>query len=1189
MKEQINRYARGTFEYNTPLLETEVNSVYGIVNKNKNFEGSIVVYERDGRELKGVAYSDNDRVSVITDSFFGSRAEIAYSVDTKGIIEGSIIEGNFKIISNGGEDNIPFSFRVESSLYESTDGTKVKNLFHFANLAQNNPQEAIELMKSENFEDMFLGDNMSIRALYQGIMRGRDDANNLEEFLIAVHKKNKVNLVIEKNSRIFENITENFKDTILLECDCWGYVGVNVSTNVPFIRLERRFIDTDSFSGGKYEYSYIVDYSMLHKGSNFAEIIFRTYNRELKCSITVVVKDEERNEEAVKNRRLIKKLDCDMMSLYVNFRTHKINLSQWVRETAIVIEAVRAIDDSNPFYRLALAQVYITEGRSEEAKNLIENVKDEILAERPEDFPVYCYFIYINTLYNKDHTYSRKASQTVNECYKINKDWRILWTLLFMDEEFEQNPSLKLLRIKEQYNDGCSSPILYVEACIILNEHPELLRVLNSFEINIIYFGAKNGLLDKKLSGRIAQMTAELRYGNNKLIRMMEAVYSIYDDNILLEAICKFLIRNNCEGPEYFEYYRKGIEKELRITRLFEYYLNSRNMEDMSPLPKMVLMYFSYNNSLDYIRKAYLYTNIIHNKTDNPQIYRSYLPQMEKYVMEQLSNGRINDNLAVLYRILLNNKMITAENAAAVSEICFTYKVVCKNPDFKKVVVRHKEGITEKEYLIVNSVAYIRMYTEDAALFFVNDDGNRYSVGVQYSLKRMIDGDSILRKCLEEDSSLNHVKLNECEKSVRYQKKTMDFIEKIIEMISWPELNMYYKNSLISVVVDYFYDNYDAEGFVEFVNTIDVSLLDTVAVSKIIEIYIIIGEYSKAYHLIRRNTYGQIIPKRLMRLCSRLITSNDIDLSDANNMSKLTSMCYFVFVHGRCDIEVLKFLVKNYNGTVKDMLEIWKRADGEGIETYDLEERIIAQMMFSHVFSDMIENVFDRYFAKGPRTRIVEAYLAYHSYLYFVKEKIVSEQIFTIMESMIETETELVTVCKLALLKYYSEITKLNKFQKMTAEQLMEELVRKEYIFPFYKEFKDENIVIPDEIVDKTIVEYRTDPSTRVVIHYVFEDKEHGNTFLAEDMKNVYEGIFIKSFVMFYGETLQYYVEEGDNITESRRIINRKVSPDISEGRYNAINDILACHDLHDMQTYQKLVWTYAGNEYVTRQLFKPL
>ncbi len=1181
MKDQINRFARGVFEYEPPRLEVTENTIHAVVDKNKEFQGTLDIYEACGKSLKGVVYSDNDKVILRESAFAGSKAVIQYTVNCAGALNGDVIEGAFHIVSNGGEKDVDFSFRVEAGSYETSLGT-VRNLFHFANLAQVNPEEAISLMESDDFKDVYLGEDMPLRCAYEGIMKGKDPRNNLEEFLIAVRKKARVGINIEMNNKVFNYIEENFKDTILIEKDCWGYANVSVSCQSPFIKLERREISSDAFSGNKYDFSYIIDYDKLHKGKNFAVINFETVSKKIPYYITVI-KDQTTLLE--KDRRMVQKLSADLMALYVKFRTHMLNMSEWIRESMIVLEAIRSIDDSNPFYRLVLAQIFIADKKDDLAKELIENVKDEIESDDIGKLPLFCYFMYVNTLYNKDRMYSRKASHLVKECYERNEDWRILWTLLFMDEEMEQNPSLKLLRIKEQFNKGCNSPALYIEACNILNDQPMLLRVLNTFEVNVLYFGIRYGILSKRLCSHVAEMVMGVRFGSDKYIRLMTSIYEYHKDSLVLEGLCKILIRNNCIGAKYLPYYELGINNELKITQLFEYYIESRKFNDMTPLPKMVLMYFGYNNSLDFARKAYLFANIIHNKMDNPQVYKSYIPQMRNFAMEQLLLGHINEQLSVIYNTVFDDSMVNEENAGPVSEVFFTYKVECASDKFRKVVVRHKESNSEKEYPIINRAAYVRLYTEDATILFVNDALNRFSV--PYKLVRFMDDETIMKKCLEMDNSLIHLKLNACEKALRYHKRTLESVNNIIGLAATNEISPYYRRELNSVAIDYFYDSYDMEGFADFIHNVDFRNINPKDMTKLMEIYILRGDYEESFRLIKEHSYMHISPKRLMKLCSRLVATGNYEDS-----AILKSMCIYVFTKGRYDEQVLKYLVDNYNGTSEEMLLVWKRAVEFDIDTYELEERILVQMMFSHSYLEDMAEVFESYFRKGPKERVIEAYLSYNSYLFFVKEVEIPEGIFNIIEAYLENEKSLPLVCKMALTRYYSELQTLSEYQKNLGAEMVAELTRKDYVFPYFLRLASK-FNVPFEITDKTMVQYRANPRKRIIIHYVYEDRDHKKNYITEDMKNVYEGIFVKQFVLFYGENIQYYITEEDQTkdkaSETRTLANQSIKPDKSEGRYELLNDIIASRYMHDNETFSKLVHTYAVTEYVSSQVFKPL
>lgn len=102
-------------------------------------------------------------------------------------------------------------------------------------------------------------------------------------------------------------------------------------------------------------------------------------------------------------------------------------------------------------------------------------------------------------------------------------------------------------------------------------------------------------------------MLLDVKSTSSGNIALLETLYKDNeDDEVVLEALCKILVRMAAVGEKYLHYYRKAIDNELKITQLFEYYIMSRRQDDMSVMPKLLLMYFGYNNNLDYRYKAYL-------------------------------------------------------------------------------------------------------------------------------------------------------------------------------------------------------------------------------------------------------------------------------------------------------------------------------------------------------------------------------------------------------------------------------------------------------------------------------------------------------------------------------------------------------------------------------------------------------
>ena len=84
--------------------------------------------------------------------------------------------------------------------------------------------------------------------------------------------------------------------------------------------------------------------------------------------------------------------------------------------------------------------------------------------------------------------------------------------------------------------------------------------------------------------------------------------------------------------------------------------------------------------------------------------------------------------------------------------------------------------------------------------------------------------------------------------------------------------------------------------------------------------------------------------------------------------------------------------------------------------------------------------------------------------------------------------------------------------------------------------------------------------------------------------------MFVKEFVLFYGESLQYYIlEETDgnsNLTESSTIQNPEMDLRRGTTRYELINDILMSRSLQDYDTLDQSLEDYLVKDYFNENLF---
>jgi hypothetical protein len=99
--------------------------------------------------------------------------------------------------------------------------------------------------------------------------------------------------------------------------------------------------------------------------------------------------------------------------------------------------------------------------------------------------------------------------------------------------------------------------------------------------------------------------------------------------------------------------------------------------------------------------------------------------------------------------------------------------------------------------------------------------------------------------------------------------------------------------------------------------------------------------------------------------------------------------------------------------------------------------------------------------------------------------------------------------------------------------------------------------------------------------------------FVKEEMHHIGYGIFVKEFILFYQEVLQYYIteeQEGEaRITESfyRKLDAVKTHDEAT--KYGQINLILTAQDMKDEKTTIDMLENYYRMEYTINRLFEPM
>ena len=1175
LKKEMYEYAAGTVEFSVPKLSLTV-------RKNEKQTGEIIVKSSLGQEFCGYVYSSHYRMELYTKKLEGGENTISYVCDAAGMEEGDTLKGEISLISNTGQFLLPFELTVTEEVFASSMGP-VKNLFHFTNMAKNDWNEAVSFFYSKDLFQILKGNDRQYRISYEGLSRYKGNQQNVEEFLLMIHKKQPMEYSFEQPSAQFEGVEGKQQEFLVIEKNGWGYSKLYVKAEGDFLQLEKEEISEADFLGNRCHLPYYIDAGKLHEGQNTGKICLSGPMFSMDYEITV--KNQKRFGKEFSYKWEMKRLTMQMLRLYVDFRTQKISESVWVGSTKEVVDKMLGLNGRNMAARLFQAQLLITEEKFNEAKWILRHVEDMIEEHGCED-EVYGYFFYVTSLYDKTEEMIETATEKVKELLLKNPESpQLLWMLLYLKEEYETDYARRYMLLEEAYKKGMNSPILYVEAYLVLEKSPAYLAKLGSYEQQLLVFLAKHDLLTKKLVGQIIYLAGKEKEYSDKLFGILKMCYQKTKDKETLGIICNLLIKGNRTGEEWFFWYEAAVKEGLRITRLYEYYMLSLNKKQRELLPKTLLLYFSYECTMDYENTAYIYANITAHKKELPELYAVYEEQIKTFLAKQIRAAHINEDLAYLYKRILSEHMITEELAEGLAGLLFLYEITVEPEDMKQVVVLCGQLEGERSYPLQDKKAQIPLYTEDYMLFLEDRWGNRYGSRELYHIKRFLQPETFLRPLEEKVKNHPGFFLYMCHEQWEQSNIHNSHMYGYRLLLKDAQIKKSYRKSLLLKLIPYLYEKDALEELDHYLSQLELSCFDQKERAEMLSYLVIREMYEKAYEAICSLGFEGIRIRTLLQICSyKLEETNQMD-------NKLLELCRYVFRQKKYNEKVLAYLVRHAGGNPRYLRDIWQAAVSAGIEAYGLSERILLTCLFSGCFLSGKEEIFAYYFSGKPDEQIVEGYLSESAYEYFVKEHIMDERFFGDMIAFYRQKGTMSQICMLAFLKYFSvRDVILSLEEQQMAKDFLTEMFQKDIFFPFFLCYKD---IFPAVILydSYTYIEYKGEPGSRAVIHYVIEKEGSLNSkYHNEKMEEVYGGIFLKKFLLFFGERLQYYITEEVNgeetLTVSGTIEGNDMVAEGRESRFKLLNDMAVSRNLEEYESMEEIAVEYAKKVWQCEQLF---
>lgn len=1181
MKERISKLASGIVEYEKPQVILYPEVLEETVSQARTIRGEIRIESQT--PLKGLIYSTDHRLDLSRSQFFGSRVVIEYQVASQYVTKDLDMEGEIHLVFNGGERSIPYHFAAEPADVAPKQ-EPIETLEEFAAYTKEHYEEARTLFLSAGFLNLPFMQNLSLRNLYDGLhVRGRSK-NALEEFLTSSGAKEPVKLSIADKNKSYQMPEMGFEDQIKIKKNTWGYVEVHISTDADFIQLSSDSMSEEDFVEEEASFGYFVDGKKLHGGHNPGRIFFTTPYQQFTVEVSARLST---------HRKEISKNQVEYQQHLVNFTKNYMEYHLGNKESRLLLNELtaemgrlRSAFPTSDLLELLHAELFVMQDKKEQAHLLVEDVRARVQENRTEEIDTYCIYLYVKYLIEGGES-QRMSLLAILEKYRDSgHDSLVLLLLqLRMDARLLEAPAGCIHRIRTLAENGCHSPYFVMIVCKLYEENPELLKKLDGFEMQMLLPGARRDIISEEMAERIAGLAVLEKNFDNRILQLLTLLYEKFPKKALLEAVCGMLIRGDLRDNRYFIWFERGVEEDLRLTKLYEYYLYSMPKDAGKKLPQSLLLYFSYNHALDYHAKELLYHYLLQNYEPDSSLYQAYKEQMESFALEQLFASRVDEFLLKLYQTVIYKEMIDAKVAKQILPCLCTCKITCALPQVTHVVIRYEELNSEEIYPITAGTALVPLYSEYIGIFFQDAAGNRYAAD-ERPLKPLIWDPELAAECQKVMTPPLPLRTKKCRQLLKtggLNAESAAFIEDVLEEETVHDL---FRLKAIPSLLAFYDSGREVEKGGRGLLSLRPETLPQEDRVHYIELLVQYAYFEEAYALIQKFGYEKMKISRLFQLCSHMILQRVYMQEDF-----LLQLSYYVFVEEKFDNIILEYLCRYFNGSSEEMYQVFATAVRSHVETCDLEERLLAQLMYVDDTEHMDE-VFRAYVnRKTVDPMILNAYLALKCYSYFLGELPMDPEVFAYIEdgAMNQPLRYCSLITMLAITRFYSENAELSEKQKEYAGILLDALLEKGMLFKYFQPLAQKAGLYYD-FCDKTLIEYhgkKTD-RLRLAVRLVPGQRD----FALSDFPQRYEGIFVKEFSVFADEKLEYriYEQSGDipDLLEEGTL-TQYVSGKQLYGRFSCLNQLIDADNELTQDAKLEQMEAYGMKDALVEKLFQPL
>lgn len=831
--------------------------------------------------------------------------------------------------------------------------------------------------------------------------------------------------------------------------------------------------------------------------------------------------------------------------------------SELLNEVTVQIKVLLQLKPACMRYKLYEAFCVLISGDLRYASALESQLRSTIIASKKQAAADYCVLLYLQYYIARESRQIQEAGvrkQQLGSYLFIAleqepKDPDLIWILCSDCLDFIHTEPLELWEtLMGFYQEGNNSPYLFFFGAVLL-QNPEVSRML---EVGIdfwtgrcLYEAVKRGIATPELAEQAAQSLPE-RY-SVLICRMYQMLYEQFPSRMLLASLCKCMIRCDRRNQKSFQYYEQAVEQDVKIVRLYDYYIDTLPIDYEEAINREVLLYFSLDDAINPQIYKKLCLNVLRFYVEDPQIYQEYTMNLLDFLKSRMMRHSWDRDLVLLADQFLTKDRIDQELAQALLPMLYYVQVKAQLPDKSQVIF--KSGIYKEPQV---GIFKHGMACLDApggnGTFRLQLPSGETMESTSMTVGFLIQNEDLRQVCEELCSEDETLLLFQTYAEIsRKAYHACDF-SLCIQYLKREDLDASFRKQLLDFIMKNVQAHPYEAGIVPILCQC-ADLMDTKQLALLIELLIQKGCYTEAIEFLTGISPVLVNPASLCALADALVQYPE----NQSNLN-LIRLLWYLLEKELLNDSLIIYLAENFSGSEGRLRKLYRICQAKKLSSFALGKRLLLRILLKGDVSQQDMHFLQELFLaslsllEGESEELLkQAALHMICYCYLYGWCQLEAETAAVLQNQIlriEGEQNLSLPYQLAFLKYDEEIGFSHRWERILAKKICQ-LVLKQgirldfvqrraamyglYTFPVLQADLSEC----GDFGKNVYAEVQNTAKSVWAEYYVQEETKCCRI----EMQQAYDFLYTAGIVLFAGETAHYRFRFEDQVTDWKEVV----------------------------------------------------